>query len=125
VLRPIYVVDKDPRTNTVTVGTGEDLMAMSCAVGEANWLVDASRYEQWTPAWAQHRYNSAPVRAEVRVTGEIDADAPSPSGRRGAFEVRFEAAQRAVAPGQALVVYDAADPDVVAGGGWITSASKA
>ena len=33
--------------------------------------------------------------------------------------VRFEEAQRNVAPGQAVVLYDAAAPEVVVGGGWI------
>jgi tRNA U34 2-thiouridine synthase MnmA/TrmU len=92
-------------------------------VGEANWLVDDAPGE-WTQAWVQHRYNSAPVRGEVRVAGEMAADQESPSGRRGVFEVRFEEAQRAVAPGQALVVYDGAEPDVVLGGGWIGSAAR-
>ncbi|GAB4551419.1 MAG: tRNA 2-thiouridine(34) synthase MnmA [Phycisphaerales bacterium] len=120
---PIYVVEKDPRANTITVGDGEGLFSSSCSVGEANWLVDDPP-SAWTPAWVQHRYNSPAVRAEVRTAGEMPDDEEAPSGRRGVFEVRFAERQRAVAPGQALVVYDAAEPSVVLGGGWIRSASR-
>lgn len=120
---PIYVVDKDPRTNTVTVSGGEDLLSTSCVVHEANWLIDEPS-GAWTRVWVQHRYNAEPVPAEVRTAGEMGADAESPSGRRGVFEVRFDEPQRAVAPGQALVVYGAEERDVVLGGGWITRASR-
>jgi tRNA U34 2-thiouridine synthase MnmA/TrmU len=36
--------------------------------------------------------------------------------------VEFDEPQFAVAPGQALVVYDTGDSDTVMGGGWIESA---
>ncbi len=121
---PIYVVDKNPATNTITVGDGEGLFSSACSVGEANWLTDASKYRDWTPAWVQHRYNSPAVRAEVRTDGVMPEGEASPSGRLGVFQVRFEEKQRAVAPGQALVIYDDDDPDVVVGGGWIRSASR-
>jgi tRNA-specific 2-thiouridylase len=63
-----------------------------------------------------HRYNSRPVSARVRVLP--DSGESTPSGRRGRFDVRFDQAQRAVAPGQAIVLYGG---DVVLGGGWIDS----
>jgi len=46
---------------------------------------------------------------------------PSPSGRTGRFEVEFDEPQAAVAPGQAVVLYDG---DRVLGGGWIESSRK-
>jgi len=36
--------------------------------------------------------------------------------------VRFDEPQRAVAPGQAMVLYGAKEPDLVLGGGWIEGA---
>ncbi|MCC6949806.1 MAG: hypothetical protein IT433_00005, partial [Phycisphaerales bacterium] len=48
---------------------------------------------------------------------------PTPSGRTGRFSVEFDQPQVAVAPGQAVVLYDAADPDLVLGGGWIERAA--
>jgi tRNA U34 2-thiouridine synthase MnmA/TrmU len=50
-----------------------------------------------------------------------DEEVETPSGRKGRFEVVFDAPQRTVAPGQAVVLYDEEEPDVMLGGGWIQS----
>ncbi|MBO6739620.1 MAG: tRNA 2-thiouridine(34) synthase MnmA [Phycisphaerales bacterium] len=118
---PIYVVDKDPETNTVTVGSNTDLMAQSCVAHEANWLIDESELRDWKPVLAQHRYNSAPVPARVRIIDREDPD--TPSGRVGCFECVFDVPQRAVTPGQALALYDFDHPEIVLGGGWIETVS--
>lgn len=126
---PIYVVGKDPASNTVTVGPRESLLADACTVGEANWLVEHAevQFAEWTACWAQHRYNAEPVAAEVRAVEPLSANAAvTHSGRRGRFEVRFREMQDAVTPGQALVVYgDVGNgdggPERVLGGGWIES----
>ncbi len=115
---PIYVVDKDPAANTVTVGAAEDLLTTACAVGEANWLTDPPPAGEWIDVRAQHRYNGEPVPARARVAEPAPDDADTPSGRRGRFEVAFRDPQRAVTPGQALVLYHG---DHVLGGGWIES----
>ncbi len=114
---PIYVVDKDPETNTITIGLEQDLLVGSCIAGEANWLIDEARFSDWTPCFAKYRYNTPAVPARVRTIGDLHA--PTPSGRSAAFEVAFDEPQRAVAPGQAVVIYDATDPDWLLGGGWI------
>jgi tRNA-specific 2-thiouridylase len=113
----LYVLGKDAATNTVTVGPPERLGADSCTAGEANWLAEPPVPGGARPCLAMYRYNSRPTPARVRVLD--DAGAPTPSGRRGRFEVAFDERQRAVAPGQALVLYRADEPDVVLGGGWI------
>lgn len=115
---PIFVVNKDAASNRVTIGPREMLLSISCVVGEANWLIDEPRGDAWMSVWAKYRSNSAPVRAEVR---SLDAPATTPthSCRSGRFEVRFEQAQEAVTPGQAIVLYDAATCERVLGGGWI------
>ncbi len=115
--RPLYVIEKDTEANTVTVGGADALLSGGALAAESNWLVDPDRFEDWTPCLAQIRYNSSAVPARVRVIPDLDA--PTPSGRTGAFEVRFEHPQRAVAPGQAAVLYSHSDPDLVLGGGWI------
>ncbi len=115
--KPLYVIEKDAQANTVTVGADEDLLCGGALAAESNWLVDPYEFEEWQACFAQIRYNAPGVPARVRVIPDLDA--PTPSGRTGAFEVRFERAQRAVAPGQAAVIYSAADPDLVLGGGWI------
>jgi tRNA U34 2-thiouridine synthase MnmA/TrmU len=42
----------------------------------------------------------------------------------GRFEVEFAEPQSAVAPGQAVVVYDGVEMDWVLGGGWIERVVK-
>ncbi len=107
---PIYVVDKNPRKNTITVGPRDALAARGLTARETNWLIDPPR--QWTPCRAQIRYNADALPAEVRAT---DGDA---------LEVRFDEAQHAVAPGQAVVCYDAETDQIVLGGGWIEAAMR-
>ncbi|MEM1165224.1 MAG: tRNA 2-thiouridine(34) synthase MnmA [Planctomycetota bacterium] len=118
---PIYVTHKDPATNTVTVGTEDDLMATGCIAGELNWLSDYLPTE-WTPCLARHRYNGEAVPGAFRAHADIEVPAfLNHSGRSGGLEVRFDAPERAVTAGQAIVVYSAADPDLVLGGGWIVA----
>ena len=102
---PLYVVSKDATTNTVTVGTRDDLDSSGCLAAQTNWLIEPAP-GAWISCGAQIRYNGEAVPAQVRSTGPATA------------EVRFEAPQFAVAPGQAVVWYDG---DTVLGGGWITA----
>lgn len=117
---PVYVVHKDPVRNTVTLGNAEQLHSTGCVAGEANWFVEAP--EGWWGCFAQHRYNSRAVAARVRLLEDGTSD--TPSGRRGRFEVLFDAPERAVTEGQAIVLYDDSRPDVVIGGGWIESVQR-
>ncbi len=116
---PVYVVEKRPETNEVVVGGPDDLLASECAVAEANWLVDEPALGETVEVLAQHRYNAAAVPA--RVTRLADGPDGSPSGRAARFRLEFHGPERAVTPGQAVVLYAAADPTLVLGGGWIAS----
>jgi tRNA-uridine 2-sulfurtransferase len=122
---PIYVVGKDPATNSVTVGPRELLLSSRCAIGEANWLIPTPEPGAAFDVVAKFRYNTPAQPARARVLPDADADTLTPSGRRGRFEVEFAAPQAAVAAGQAMVLYDAREPDVVLGGGWIDAADPA
>ena len=106
---PIYVVDKDPATNTVTVGGKADLLAEGCGASQTNWLVD-DRPTDWQTCQIKVRYNSPPTPGRVRFTGEDQ------------LETRFDEPVSAVTPGQAVVFYD---DDLVLGGGWIDTVRKA
>ncbi len=108
---PIYVVDRNPQDNTITVGPREMLLSAGCSARETNWLVDEPGLGEWRACLAKIRYNSEPAPARVQRTGN------------DAIEVRFDEPQFAVAPGQAVVCYDALEPDVVMGGGWIDAAT--
>jgi tRNA-specific 2-thiouridylase len=118
---PYFVTRKDPSTNTVVVGRREELASASCLVGEANWLTPIVQGE--FPVIAKYRYNSTPVTARVRILP--DGDSPTASGRKGRFQVQFDQPQLAVAPGQAVVLFHPSYPDLVLGGGWISSVNTA
>ncbi len=127
---PIYVTGRDAGANTVRVGPRERLESDACEVHEANWLIDACSMYDWRPAMIKYRYNTPAAPGRVRLVpeqrgAEFCAPAATPSGRAGRFECRFDGPQQAVAPGQALVVYDADDSDRVLGGGWIDSVRSA
>ena len=115
---PIYVVDKDPQGNTITVGQKEDLMSSGLTAGQTNWLVDPPL--DWIDCQAKVRYNSEPVPARVRTfTDENGADS---------LEVRFDEPVEAVTPGQAVVCYGKIGgplEQTVLGGGWIDEAFRA
>jgi tRNA-specific 2-thiouridylase len=105
---PLYVVDINARTNTVTVGSRQDLEKTTAMVGQVNWI------------------DGEPPRGPLRVTAQIrykhDA-APAtltPAGTDAAT-LRFDTAQPAITPGQAAVFYDG---DAVIGGGWIDRAER-
>ena len=104
---PIFVIEKDPTTNSVVVGTREELASDGCRASDTNWLIDPP--QDWMKCLARIRYNGSAVPAEVRVTGDEG------------LEVRFESPQDAVAPGQAVVCYD---DRMVLGGGWIDAAVR-
>jgi len=101
--RPVYVVDKDPASNTVTVGGPDDLLADGLVARDANWL-RPSAFAEPLRCEVKVRYNSPPVPAAVQGRGD------------GTMKVRFDDPQRAIAPGQAIVCYEG---DELIAGGWI------
>ncbi|MCB9860816.1 MAG: tRNA 2-thiouridine(34) synthase MnmA [Phycisphaeraceae bacterium] len=118
--KPTYVVDKNPASNTITVGDKTDLVIGACDVGEANWLVDTDCMRDGAPVTVQYRAHGEVARATLRLldTGSRETH----SGRTGRFSVVFDDPRTAVAPGQAMVVYgdgEAFPHDRVLGGGWI------
>src|SRR6185437_11940936 len=113
---PLFVVKLDADRRQVIVGPREALLTASLALKEINWLGEQVTLE------AAARQGQR-VLARVRSTRE-----PAPARLAmldGAPAVAFEAAEEGVAPGQACVLYDAADADRVLGGGFIASTTAA
>ncbi len=99
----LYVQDVRPETNAVVLGRAEDLLRRTCTVHEVNWLTGA------LPPTVQHvdvkyRYASPAVSGHVRRQTS------------GTLLVEFQEAQKALSPGQSLVLYHG---DRVLGGGFI------
>ncbi len=90
---PIYVIGLDPATNTVTVGPEEKLYSDALAADGVNWIAIESL--------------TAPMRVRARIRyrheGAPATIAPAADGIVG---VQFDAPQRAITPGQAVVFYD-------------------
>ncbi|MDR2529732.1 MAG: tRNA 2-thiouridine(34) synthase MnmA [Synergistaceae bacterium] len=103
--RPMYVCGKNAADNTVTLGGEESLYTQTLFAKEVNWIAppaDSFRVK------AKTRYRQPEQWAAVERTGE------------GEMRVAFDEPQRAVAPGQAVVLYDG---DVVVAGGAIARAA--
>jgi len=100
---PLYVVGIDAEADTVIVGPRAALERSSLTASNVNWV------------------SGEPPAGDIRVTAQIrhrHREAPATVTPDGADRVRvaFDAPQSAVAPGQALVMYDG---ERVLGGGWI------
>jgi tRNA-specific 2-thiouridylase len=107
---PLFVVRLDAEQRQVIVGPREALLTASLRLKEVNWLGDQESLD----AAANQGQR---VLARVRSTRE-----PAPARLTlvdGAPAVAFDVFEEGVAPGQACVLYDPADPDRVLGGGFI------
>lgn len=101
---PLYVIQTDPKTQQVIVGSNDDLLRSELVARGVNWLSVAPPVE--------------PRRAEVKIRNKHVAAPVTllPTGEDNRIAVEFDQPQRAVTPGQAAVFYDG---DLVLGGGWI------
>ena len=101
--QPRYVVDIDPETNRVIIGSAEDLVSEEFEIDRVNWISHGVA-EESTEVTVKIRYSHPGTRATLY---------PLPDG---CARVEMHEPQKAVTPGQAAVFYDG---DVVLGGGWI------
>jgi tRNA-specific 2-thiouridylase len=104
--RAYYVVRIDPARNTLIVGAAAALDVPAIEVAEWN-LIAQERLRDGQPVLVKYRSSGPAVPATVR----------DPDAERA--RLVFRAPQRALAPGQAAVLYDPDDPDLVIGGGTI------
>lgn len=101
---PAYVCGKDMESNTVILGKNEDLFRSRLRANDWNWIPFSA------------------LEAPVRVTAKVRyRHTPQPATaypeENGAARVEFDEPQRAITPGQLVVLYDG---DMVIGGGTIT-----
>ena len=103
---PVYVCSKDMQRNTVTVGPNAALFSASLRAGD--WC------------WYPFEYLTQPLRVTVKTRhSQSEQPATVYPEDDGFARVEFDEPQRAVTPGQAVVLYDG---DMVVGGGTITQA---
>lgn len=99
--QPMYVIDKDAKHNTVTLGTKEQLPVTALFADDVNWI----SIENLT----------APIRVTVKTRYHQPETPATVSAANGGVLVTLDRPQVA-APGQAVVFYDG---DTVVGGGTI------
>lgn len=100
---PAYVCDKDMVANTVTLGSNKDLYRKTLRAADWNWIAISELRE---PLRVCAKARSRMKEQWAWVYPEND----------GVARVEFDEPQRAITPGQAVVLYDG---DTVVGGGTI------
>ena len=99
---PMYVCKKDIQSNRVVLTTGEKLFCKEMIVDDFNWIYEKPEKEIRVKARTRYHAKEADAVASVLPNGRV--------------KVVFEFAHKAVAVGQAAVLYDG---DYVVGGGTI------
>ncbi|NTV90464.1 MAG: tRNA 2-thiouridine(34) synthase MnmA [Clostridiales bacterium] len=104
--KPMYVVSVNAATNTVVLGEDREVFSSELLAKDIN-LISIDKLEAPMEVTAKIRYSAKEGKAVISPVS-------SPEGEF--IKVEFEAPQRAVTPGQAVVFYDG---DIVLGGGTI------
>lgn len=108
----LFVIRIDAAKRQVVVGPREALATRRVLLRDINWLDVAPPSADPRAVLARVRSTREPVRAEVRACTD-------------GVEVELLVHEEGVAPGQACVLYDAADPGRMLGGGWIVKGEAA
>ncbi len=104
---PLYIIAMDATSNTLIVGTREELLAKRFLVTRLNWV-------SMEPP-------SHPIRASVKIRARHAAASATITPQEDDMAlVEFDEPQSAITPGQAAVFYDG---DLLLGGGWIVPSS--
>jgi tRNA-specific 2-thiouridylase len=113
---PLFVVKIDADQRQVIVGPREALLTAALSLKEQTWIGDEATLDAAAqagrPVLARVRSGRDPVPARLSV-------------QDGEAVVLFDEAEEGVAPGQACVLYDPADPARVLGGGFIAATQAA
>ncbi len=97
---PVYVLDINAKTNTITLGEKEDLLKNELWIKDINFMKYPDLYEE-KEVFTKVRYNTKAVKSYAQ---QFD----------NRIRIRFEQAVSAITPGQSAVMYE--EKDVVAGG---------
>lgn len=105
---PLYVIDKDVKSNVLFVGPNEELMQNRLTVGEVNWVsIEPPKN---------------PIRAQVKIRYKsADEWATIHPNEKGKATVSFDQSIRGITPGQAAVFYE---KELCLGGGIIQSSAR-
>lgn len=91
---PLYVITKDMASNSLVVGTRQDMHCWGCVCQEANCLVEPENWPE--EVLVKTRYRQKAVPAFVRAERE---------GEKISLRITFAQVEQAVAPGQIAAIY--------------------
>ena len=100
---PLFVIEKDVKKNTITLGKNEDLFFPAFAVEDVNWISESIPTEPFD------------VKVKTRYHQQEQPATIYPLSNNKLY-IELHLPQRAVTTGQAAVFYD---EDTVLGGGTI------
>ena len=106
---PLFVLSLNLAENTVILGKSEELFNTALEANDIN-LIPLDRLDNSLRVQAKIRYSHVPQPATIWQTGE------------DTIRIEFDTPQRAITPGQAVVIYDG---DIVIGGGTIQESGSA
>lgn len=89
---PLYVIDKDMLTNTLIVGTRQELGSSELTAGEVNWV--------------SGQPPNKPFRAQIKIRYKSPFHPGLVTPQNGEVGVIFDEPLRDITPGQAAVFYD-------------------
>lgn len=96
----LYVVEIEPKSNTVYVGYKKDLDAISLVLDDIIWSYPILNNN--IEALIKIRYNMKPVMGNIKITDKV--------------EISFREPVSGLTPGQACVLYDPIDGHLLGGG---------
>jgi len=99
---PLYVIQTDPQTNEVVIGSREESLRSGCSVGKLHWI-EGKPEAGIKIVHVRIRYNQEKIEARISIENDT-------------AELEFITRRDVVTPGQAAVFYDG---EIVVGGGWI------
>ena len=98
---PMYVINIDAERNRIVVGREEELYTSGLKAENVNW-VSVEKLDRGATVEAKIRYNDPGFSAEIRQITDTH------------LQLQFQTPQRAVTPGQSVVVY--CNDEVLCGG---------
>ena len=110
---PVYVTGIDTAANTVMLGEAEDLVSRALVADDWIWSAPVETMEA--------RLKDGGIRVSAKYRYHQTDQAATLTRADGCLRLDFDEPQRAIAPGQAVVVYSG---DVVLGGGTVKQALR-
>ena len=104
---PLYVVDIDPITLDVTVGSKEDLKKETLHLRDVNWIGDED-------------FINRSCKVKVKIGSTLNLEGANLISEGDKVSIKLDSGLReGISPGQACVFYDDHNSSRVLGGGWI------